>query len=207
MYRVAVKRALRADCGSKMKRAGLFVLAGTIAAAALAAVAQPGVQRRQDTGYRSEALGGTLHFEVYLPAGYDTSGLRYPVVYFLHGLPAGTGAYRSLGFVEHALDAVGQPAILVAPQGARPRDADPEYVDQGPMRGWGTAIAAELPRVYVGRDDWRFVDENIQLNRELSRAGIRHVFRLYPGGHEQALWQRHAPAWLALALAHLAPAR
>jgi enterochelin esterase-like enzyme len=75
------------------------------------------------------------------------------------------------------------------------------------MRGWGTAIAAELPRVYVGRDDWRFVDENIQLNRELSRAGIRHVFRLYPGGHEQALWQRHAPAWLALALAHLAPAR
>ncbi len=58
---------------------------------------------------------------------------------------------------------------------------------------------------YVGRDDWRFSAENEQLDRELSRAGIPHVFRLYAGGHDQRLWQSHAPAWLALA--HLAPAR
>jgi len=60
---------------------------------------------------------------------------------------------------------------------------------------------------YVGRDDDRFAAENEQLNRELSRAEIPHVFRLYPGGHEQRLWQRYAPAWLALALTHLDPAR
>ena len=38
---------------------------------------------------------------------------------------------------------------------------------------------------YVGRDDTRFLAENQQLNHELSRAGIPHVFRIYAGGHDQ----------------------
>ena len=59
---------------------------------------------------------------------------------------------------------------------------------------------------YVGSDDSRFLAENRQLNRELSQAGIPHVFRVYPGGHDQALWQRYAAPWLTLALDHLAPA-
>jgi S-formylglutathione hydrolase FrmB len=57
---------------------------------------------------------------------------------------------------------------------------------------------------YVGRDDTRFAAENKQLNLELARAGVPHVFRLYAGGHDQSLWQRYATAWLGLALAHLA---
>ena len=60
---------------------------------------------------------------------------------------------------------------------------------------------------YVGKRDSRFAAENELLNRELTREHVQHVFRLYEGGHDQALWGRHAPAWLALALAHLAPAR
>src|ERR671922_197515 len=36
----------------------------------------------------SKALRGRLAFEVYVPPGYATSKLRYPVIYFLHGLPA-----------------------------------------------------------------------------------------------------------------------
>lgn len=59
---------------------------------------------------------------------------------------------------------------------------------------------------YVGRSDWRFFDENETLNQELSEDGIPHVFRAYPGGHDQALWQRYAAPWLELALVHLAPA-
>jgi S-formylglutathione hydrolase FrmB len=276
-----------------VKRAGLVILAGIALAAAAAAVASTLFQRRQDASFRSLALGGALHYEVYLPADYATSRLHYPVVYFLHGLPSTSTAYQSLGFVETALDKVGQPAILVVPQGARSDEPDPEYLGD-----WDTAIAGELPRVvdsrfrtirarrgralvgvsaggygamhlalehleefavveswsgyfhptdptgtkpldlgsaskngradvhrqvdaargrleqlptfiafYVGRDDWRFSAENEQLNRELSQAGIPHVFRLYAGGHDQRLWQSHAPAWLALALAHLAPAQ
>ena len=56
---------------------------------------------------------------------------------------------------------------------------------------------------YVGSGDDRFRDENEQLNRELARARVPHAFAVYPGGHESALWRRHARDWLRLALAHL----
>jgi enterochelin esterase-like enzyme len=62
---------------------------------------------------------------------------------------------------------------------------------------------------YIGRQDptGSFVAENEQLNQELSAAGVAHVFRLYPGGHQQSLWSSEATQWLNLALNHLAPAR
>src|SRR5690348_16165621 len=71
---------------------------------------------------------GTLRYAVYLPENYATSGLRYPVVYFLHGLPGGPTSYRGIGWLETALDAAGKPAILIAPQGASAREHDPEYL-------------------------------------------------------------------------------
>jgi enterochelin esterase-like enzyme len=253
--------------------------------------------RALDADYRSDAIAGPLQFEVYLPAGYATGGLHYPVVYFLHGLPAGETSYGTLRFVEQAVDELGSPAILVFPQGARQGESDPEYVDHGDGDDWATAIGQELRRIvdrryrtiasrsgraligvsaggygamhialghldefsvveswsgyfhptdpsgtkplslgskagdatanvhrqllaakprlaalptfiafYVGRDDDRFAAENEQLDRQLSRASISHLFRVYPGGHEQVLWTREARSWLRLALAHLAPA-
>jgi S-formylglutathione hydrolase FrmB len=59
---------------------------------------------------------------------------------------------------------------------------------------------------YVGRSDWRFYAENETLNQELSEDGVAHIFRAYPGGHDQSLWQRYAAPWLTLALVHLSPA-
>jgi enterochelin esterase-like enzyme len=275
-----------------MKRAGVIVLAGALLSVAVAA-AGPDRTRVQDDHFHSFALDGTLHFEVYLPADYGTTSRRYPVIYFLHGLPSGATAYQGVGFVEQALDQAGRPAILVAPQGARWNEPDPEYVDHGPGDQWETAIARELPVIvdslyrtiptraaraivgvsaggfgamhiglahlgtfavvqswsgyfhptdptgtkavdlgpandvhqqllatraqllrlhtavafYVGDGDSRFAAENRQLNLELSRAGIPHVFRVYSGGHEQRLWQQYATAWLSMALAHLTPAQ
>jgi S-formylglutathione hydrolase FrmB len=130
-----------------MKRAGVaIVLAGALLSTAVAA-AGPDRSRVRDDHFHSVALEGTLHFEVYLPAEYATTTRRYPVVYFLHGLPSGATAYQGLGFVEHALDEGGRPAILVAPQGARFNEPDPEYVDHQPGDEWETAIARELPVV------------------------------------------------------------
>jgi S-formylglutathione hydrolase FrmB len=128
----------------------ILALAGAALAAALAGSAA-GTSRQLDTGFRSRALGGELHFEAYLPAGYAQGIRRYPVIYFLHGLPAAPGAYRSIGFVERALDRLGRPAILVVPQAARPGEPDPEYLDRGRGEGWETAIAEELPRVVDSR--------------------------------------------------------
>jgi enterochelin esterase-like enzyme len=278
------------------------VLRLTVVAALLAAVcacsaasALPGENGETlEDSYSSKALQGRLRFAVYLPPGYDESSARYPVIYFLHGLPASPYAYRGIGFIVQALEQAHLRAIVVAPQGAREGDSDPEYLDWGPGRNWETAIASELPRYvdshyraiaarggralvglsaggygavllalhhlgsfsvveswsgyfrptnptgtntldlgsatantrasahavvsnlrkafrqdptyfafYVGSEDKRFRIENEQLDAELHAAGIPHLFRIYPGAHEQTVWQAHAADWLTLALRHL----
>lgn len=57
---------------------------------------------------------------------------------------------------------------------------------------------------YVGRSDPTFVEENVELNRELSSAGVPHVYAVYPGAHSTSLWSTEAPYWLRMALNHLA---
>jgi hypothetical protein len=47
-----------------------------------------------ETQFRSVALGGVVHATVVLPRDYVSGLKRYPVVYFLHGLPAGAAAHR-----------------------------------------------------------------------------------------------------------------
>jgi enterochelin esterase-like enzyme len=243
----------------------------------------------------SHAVDGRLQLSVYVPADYGTSGKRYPVIYFLHGLPAGSTAFTGSSFLADALDQTGRQAIIVAPQGARDNDSDPEYLDWGTGRNWETALTRDVVRYvdthfrtianrsgraivglsaggygavllglhhlqsfsvieswsgyfhptnpagtapldlgspaanahasahtfvstlrqafarrptffgfYVGRGDTRFRAENVLLDRELDRAHVGHVFRVYPGGHRQSVWQQHAAAWLDLAVAHLA---
>ena len=240
-------------------------------------------------------MKGRLRLAVYLPAGYTSVSGRYPVVYFLHGLPASRTSYRGADFLARALEASGRRAIIVAPQGARDDDSDPEYLDWGSGRNWETAITRDIVgyvdshyrtipsrrgRALVGlsaggygavilalhhleafsvveswsgyfhptdpggthalnlgsraserececacvRQDaapvvraspdvfrvlcrpWRrsrFHDENEQFHRELTAAGVPHVFRVYPGGHEQSVWTAHARAWIASAVDHL----
>jgi enterochelin esterase-like enzyme len=266
-----------------------------LAAAAVSAVfATSGSARQVDEQFASAALQGQMHALIVLPADYASSGKRYPVVYFLHGLPAGPDAYVQSRWLGRALQTLHRDAILVEPQGARSGDTDPEYLDWGAGRNWETYVATELPRYvdahfrtiasrtgraviglsaggygsslvgfdhperfsvieswsgyfhptdptghdaldrgsaaanarasvhdliaddvkasrlptffgfYVGRGDARFHAENVQLNQELDRAHVQHVFAVYPGGHTTALWQRHAAEWLRLALNHLA---
>lgn len=118
------------------------VLAGSLAAGAVAAVLTQG--REVDTAIRSVALAGKMHALIVLPAGYGETTERYPVVYFLHGLPATPTAYAAHRWLERALAAVG-PAILVEPQGARKSNPDPEYLNWGPGRDWATFVTRELP--------------------------------------------------------------
>jgi enterochelin esterase-like enzyme len=97
------------------------------------------------------SLGGSLPAQVYLPPGYSPTGRRDPVVYFLHGLPAGPGAYTENAFVALALAAAHDPAIVVAPQGARDNDSDREYLDWSADENWPAAIADDLPACVDGR--------------------------------------------------------
>ena len=266
-------------------------------AVAAATARTAGPYQASDIVVPAPSLGGELRATVVLPPGYATSGKRYPVVYFLHGLPALPFSYRGVGFLRRALSAIGGDAILVAPQGARDGDGDGEYLDWGPGRNWEAAIARDLPRsvdaryrtirsrraralvglsaggygavllalhhledfgvveswsgyfhptdpsgtqsldlgsatanarasahaligslrmderrrptflaFYVGSGDARFRGENERFDAELRAARIPHLFRVYPGGHESAVWSAHAGDWLRLALKHLRPA-
>ena len=151
-----------------------------IAALALAgsAASRPAGQL-DDMKFRSAALRGPLRLAVYLPPGYARSRLRYPVVYFLHGLPAGARSYRGIDFLRRALDATGRRALIVAPQGSRDNDTDPEYLDWGPGRRWETAIARDVPR---------FVDAHF---RTIRSRRARAVVGLSAGGYGAVLLTLH----------------
>jgi S-formylglutathione hydrolase FrmB len=99
---------------------------------------------RLERAIYSPAVEGRLRLSIYLPPGYASAGRRYPVVYFLHGLPASPTSFRGADFLARALAASGRKAIVVAPQGARDNDSDPEYLDWGNGRNWETAITRDI---------------------------------------------------------------
>jgi enterochelin esterase-like enzyme len=115
---------------------------------------------------------------VILPTGYDTSGERYPVVYFLHGLPGSSSSYLGNDWVIDAVQAAG-PAILVMPQGAREDDSDPEYLNWGAGRNWERYVATELPR---------YVDAHYRTIR--SRTG-RALIGISAGGYGATILGLH----------------
>jgi S-formylglutathione hydrolase FrmB len=127
---------------------GSAAVAQALASAAPAAAAAGTIYQ---SSFRSTALGGTIHYGVYLPPGYATSGKRYPVIYFLHGLPSRETAYRKIGWIADAVEQSGHQAIVIGAQGTRGNDIDPEWLDRGPGEKWETATAGELVSVVDSR--------------------------------------------------------
>lgn len=133
----------------------------------------------RDFAFWSRALHRALRFEAYLPAGYDAGTTRYPVIYFLHGLPAGPGAYRDVDWLASALDAAAPRVILVTPQGSTKPDSDPEYLDWGPGANWEQAVAKELPG---------YVDSHL---RTVAQRRGRALVGLSAGGYGAVILALH----------------
>src|SRR5262245_7795832 len=163
-----------------LQRAGLAAALGLVLVATAGSSPRPPLRGSLlDCSLPSKALRGRLAFEIYLPPGYAQSRGRYPVIYFLHGLPASPYAFRSMRAFDAALDRTGGRAILVVPQGARDGDSDPEYVDWGPGRNWETAIGTELPR---------YVDSHF---RTIANRRGRALVGLSAGGYGAVLLALH----------------
>jgi len=156
----------------------LAVLAGCGGSSA-ASLSPP---RTIDGSYRSHALRGTVHYRVFLPAGYASGSRHYPVVYLLHGLPAAPDAYRSIGFVTRPVEHSGMRAVVVGPQGARKGDTDPEWADRGPGRDWETATARELVHVIDSR------------YRTIPARRARALIGISAGGYGATLIAIHNPS-------------
>jgi enterochelin esterase-like enzyme len=170
------KRAIRNAHARRSRRfaiasVALIVVAGAPSGGAGLVKPTPSPAQTLALNCPSPALGGTLPTLVYLPAGYRTSTTHYPVVYFLHGLPANPTSYKDDGFVAAALATAKKPAIVVTPQGARSAHSDREYLDWSPTENWPRAISHDL----VGCIDKRYRTID-------SRAG-RALVGLSAGGY------------------------
>jgi enterochelin esterase-like enzyme len=131
--------------------------------------------------FYSHSIAGALHYAVYLPPDYASSTLRYPVVYYLHGLPASPDAYRNVAPLAEALERRGDEAIVVGAQGARDGETDPEYLDRGPSHKWETALTKEL----VATVDARF--------RTIRARSGRMIVGISAGGYGATLLALHHP--------------
>jgi enterochelin esterase-like enzyme len=116
-----------------------------------AATAQAGELRR--VTLESAVLGRPWEIGVYLPRGHATSGLRYPVLFFLpgDGVPAAEFPELGIGAAANAAIAAGRmpPAVIVVPEIGRSWGVDAQERMQ-------TALAEELLPEAARR--WRGLD-------------------------------------------------
>lgn len=121
------------------------VSAGGVSAAATVTVEAPGAPEVLDEELPTAGVG-VLHFAISLPSD-AAPGARYPVIYFLHGLPASDRSYTGWPILlDQRLGSLASKAIIVTPQAAAQGDSDPEYLDWGAGRDWASAIGTELPQ-------------------------------------------------------------
>jgi enterochelin esterase-like enzyme len=69
----------------------------------------------------ADTIGVSTSYRIFLPAGYDASAQRLPVLYMLHGVAGDSSEWQSIGLLEAAdrmlMDGEIQPMLIVLPNG------------------------------------------------------------------------------------------
>ena len=146
--------------------------------------------------YNSPTLGMDRRLAVYTPAGYETSGKRYPVFYLLHGMGGDENAWSELGRTAQILDNLiaqgkAKPMIVVMTNGNAALEAAPGESSLG-----FAAPSMNLPKTMEGSfetafpDVVKFIDKTYrtQANKQgraiagLSMGGYHsmHISKQYP---------------------------
>ncbi|MGI8687287.1 MAG: alpha/beta hydrolase [Thermomicrobiales bacterium] len=119
--------------------------------------------------FTSAALGRAMPYFIYLPVGYTESGIRYPVLYMLHGHGGSNTEWIGYGLLETAdtIINVGQipPMLIVLPQGDQAFWVNHADDDQR----WGD---------YTAQDVVHYIDANY---RTIPDAGHRAIGGLSMG--------------------------
>lgn len=140
----------------------------------------------QKVWYNSPTLGMDRRLTVYTPAGYETSGKRYPVFYLLHGMGGDEEAWMDLGRTSQILDnliASGQaePMIVVMTNGNVAMQGAPGWTSQN-----FTQPTTQLAHTMDGKfeeafpDVVNFVDKNF---RTIKKKSARAIAGLSMGGY------------------------
>ena len=146
--------------------------------------------------YHSDALGYDRRLTVYTPAGYETSGKRYPVLYLLHGMGGDEEAWVTLGRAVQILDNLiaqgkAKPMIVVMPNGNVDQEAAPGESSLGLYKP-----TMQLPRTMEGTMETtfpeiiKFVEKNYRVEKKKSARAIAglsmggfhsmHISKAYP---------------------------
>ena len=146
--------------------------------------------------YDSPALGLERRMTVYTPAGYETGGKRYPVLYLLHGMGGDEEAWISLGRTAQILDNLiaqgkAKPMIVVMPNGNVSQEAAPGESSCGMV-----PPTMQLPKTMEGSYEQafpeivKFIDKNYRTVKSksgraiagLSMGGFHslHISKQYP---------------------------
>lgn len=146
--------------------------------------------------YDSPALSLERRMTVYTPAGYETSGKRYPVLYLLHGMGGDEEAWISLGRTAQILDNLiaqgkAKPMIVVMPNGNASQEAAPGESSRGMV-----PPTMQLPKTMEGSYEQafpeivKFIDKNYRTIKSksgraiagLSMGGFHslHISKQYP---------------------------
>ena len=147
--------------------------------------------------YDSPALGMDRRLTIYTPAGYETSGKRYPVFYLLHGMGGDENAWSELGRATQILDNLiaqgkAEPMIVVMTNGNAALEAAPGESSLG----WEAQPTFQLPKTMEGSfethfpDVVKFVDKHYRTKANkksraiagLSMGGFHslHISKQYP---------------------------
>lgn len=146
--------------------------------------------------YDSPALGLERRMTVYTPAGYETGGKRYPVLYLLHGMGGDEEAWISLGRTAQILDNLiaqgkAKPMIVVMPNGNASQEAAPGESSRGMV-----PPTMQLPKTMEGSYEQafpeivKFINKNYRTVKSksgraiagLSMGGFHslHISKQYP---------------------------
>lgn len=146
--------------------------------------------------YNSLTLGYDRRITIYTPAGYETSGKRYPVLYLLHGMGGDEEAWITLGRTVQIMDNLiaegkAKPMIVVMPNGNVDQEAAPGESSLGLYKPH-----TDLPRTMEGSmessfpDIMKFVESNYRVDKKKSARAIAglsmggyhslHISKEYP---------------------------
>jgi enterochelin esterase-like enzyme len=139
MIRVLVPLALAAWLGAGLSGAYAYVDGYTQSRGFPALATPAGVPRGtvETVAFRSNAIGATERYEVYLPPRYRAEaarGRRFPVLYLLHGSPGADSGFVKIGAADVRMNTLiarhkVRPMILVMPAGAQGLGGDTEWAD------------------------------------------------------------------------------
>lgn len=143
--------------------------------------------------YDSKTLGMQRRLHIYTPPGYDTSHLKYPVLYLIHGRTQDDATWSTqlrAGFILDNLLAAGKikPMIVVMPNGATNPNPDRPDSDNTPAGLAARAVYAVNDRDAFLRDLVDDIIPYVEANyRALPTREDRAIAGLSFGGSE-SLW-------------------